>query len=884
MSASRERSVLRPTVREEVEEELSFHLEMRVRELVAGGLSEKAARAQALRTFGDLAGVQAECRRLGERRERGRRRGELFAELWQDLRFGVRHLRRAPTFAAIAILTLALGVGATTAMFSVMQAVLLRPLPFPDSGRLVVPTARPASGESWSITYADYLDWEQAKVFEAAAAYRIINVNVAGGAAPERLVAVQATKDFLHVLGVRPLLGRALRPEEHMPGSPRRALISYGLWQRRFGGDPAAVGSKLRMTGVDVEVMGVLPAGLSFPREADVWLPLKVFPEERASLERRDNFMFNGIARLLPGKTLAATNAELAALAARVAREQPAARAGVTMTAGPLLDELVGPTLPRTLVLMLVAVALVLVIGCVNVANLLLARSATRRRELGLRSALGASRARLGRQLLTEALVLGLTGGAVGLVVAWGAMRGLVALAPASIPRLDEVRLDLPVLGAAFAVSLFATLVFGAAPAWRLAATRAAAAAKEPTRSVTAARGRQRRVLVAVELALSLLLVVWAGLLLRSLGQLNATDPGFPTARLLTFSVSLQGDRYEGEELSINGIAELARRLAAVPGVQRSALLSSAPLGGGGFYLGRAFLAEGRPEPPAGREVNGQWSVVTPGAFAALGVPLLRGRDFTDGDTATSVPVMIVNREFARKMFPDVQNGDALGKRVRSWRDENVYREIVGIVDDVRFFGAGDEIRPLVYVPHRQCGWDTMVAVLRTTGAPDETLPAVRRAVAAFDAELPLDGVQTFDEVFATSVAPRRFGATLLASFAGLALLLALVGVYGVLSYEVAQRAREIGIRMAIGSRRADVLRMVVGEAAVLVVVGLAGGAAAALLAGRFVQPLLFETAATDAPTYLTAVALLGGVALLAASVPAVRAAASDPMKVMRAE
>lgn len=881
MSTPRERSILRPTVRQEVEEELSFHLEMRIRELMAGGMSETAARAQALRAFGDLAGVQAECRRLGERRERGRRRSELLAELWQDLRFGLRHLGRAPTFAAIAVVTLALGVGATTAMFSVLQAVLLRPLPFPDSGRLVVPTARPPSGESWSVTYADYLDWQQAKVFEHAAVYRVININVGGGAAPERLQAVQATDDFLRVLGVRPMLGRALRPDEHLPGSPRRALISYGLWERRFGSDPAAVGSKLRITGRDVEVVGVLPPALSFPRDVDIFLPLKVFPEERANFERRDNFMFNGIARLAPGKTLAATGAELAALAQRVARAEPAAREGITVTAGPLLDELVGPSLPRTLLLMLVAVALVLVIGCVNVANLLLSRAATRRRELGLRAALGASRARLGRQLLTEALVLGLTGGAVGLAVAWAVMRGLVALAPASIPRLDEVRLDLPVLGAALAVSLLATLLFGAAPAWRLAATRAGAAATEPTRAVTAARGRQRRVLVAVELGLSLLLVVWAGLLLRSLSQLSATNPGFPTARLLTFALSLQGERYDGEEMATNRFAELARRLGAVPGVERAALLSSLPLGGGGFYLGRAFLAEGQAEPPAGREVQGQWSVVTPGAFATLGVPLLRGRDFTDRDTAKSVPVMIVNREFARRMFPD---GDALGHRVRSWRDENVYREVVGIVDDVRFFGAGDEIRPLIYVPHRQDGWNVMVAVMRTAGAPNKAMPAVRRAVAAFDAELPLDDVQTFDQVFATSVAPRRFGAALLASFAGLALLLALVGVYGVLSYEVAQRAREIGIRMAIGSRRADVLRMVVGEAAVLVMIGLAGGAAAALLAGRFVQPLLFETAATDAPTYLPAVALLGGVALLAASVPAMRAAAADPMKVMRAE
>ena len=869
-------------MRDEVSEELAFHVEMRTRELMRGGMEEEAARAEAVGRFGNLSGVASECRRLGEEREREMRRTEYLSELWSDVQYGARQLRCAPGFAAVAILTLGLGIGATTAIFSVVRGVLLRPLPYPAAERLVVPRSMDLStGERWQVTYADYQDWRSAGVFSHVALYQPSNVNLGGEGPPERIEGTWVTEDFFATLGVAPTLGRTFRPDEFAVGSPRRAVISYGLWQRRFGGDPDIVGRPIRVTGVPAEVVGVMPRDMGFPSTAEIWFPIKIRPEDVASFERRDNYIFGGIARLAPGRTIEQTRSQLATLAARIARELPATRANISVTVTPLVGWMVGETMTRALWVFLGAVFFVLLIACVNVANLLMSRAAARGRELAVRASIGASRSRLVRQLLTESLVLALAGGALGFGLAWLGVRLLIALAPADLPRSAEIGIDPLVLLFAGGVSIFAAVMFGLLPALRGSREDAAAVLNESDRRTTSGvHGRHRRqLLVATELALSVVLLVGAGLLLRSFDRLRATDPGLRTDHVLTFSLSLQGEKYESDAVSEGAFRTLLDRLRALPGVDRAAITSALPVGGGGFYLGRAFLAEGRPEPPAGTDLAAQWVVASPDLFGTLDIPLLAGRTFTPQDDSTSTPVMIVNREFVRKMFPD---GNALGKRVRSWRDENVYREIVGVVGNVRYFSAGDSIRPMVYVPLPQSLWHSMVVAVSTSLPPASLTPSVRAVVAQLDPDLAVDDVQTMEQALSDSMARSRFSAALLALFAALALVLAVVGTYGVLSYGVTQRRKEIGIRMALGARPGSVLGMVLREAGGVVVVGLAAGLLGAFALTRLMRGLLYEVSAMDTATYIVVAAILAAAAIVASLVPARQAASVDPVSAIR--
>jgi predicted permease len=869
-------------VRDEVSEELAFHVEMRTRELMRGGMEEEAARAEAVGRFGNLSGVASECRRLGEEREREMRRTEYLSELWSDVQYGARQLRRAPGFAAVAILTLGLGIGATTAIFSVVRGVLLRPLPYPAAERLVVPRSMDLStGERWQVTYADYQDWRSAGVFSHVALYQPSNVNLGGEGPPERIEGTWVTEDFFATLGVAPTLGRTFRPDEFAVGSPRRAVISYGLWQRRFGGDPDIVGRPIRVTGVPAEVVGVMPRDMGFPSTAEIWFPIKIRPEDVASFERRDNYIFGGIARLAPGRTIEQTRSQLATLAARIARELPATRANISVTVTPLVGWMVGETMTRALWVFFGAVFFVLLIACVNVANLLMSRAAARGRELAVRASIGASRSRLVRQLLTESLVLALAGGALGFGLAWLGVRLLVALAPADLPRSAEIGIDPLVLLFAAGVSIAAAVMFGLLPALRGSREDAAAVLNESDRRTTSGvHGRRRRqLLVATELALSVVLLVGAGLLLRSFDRLRATDPGLRTDHVLTFSLSLQGERYDSDAVSEGAFRSLLDRLRALPGVDRAAITSALPVGGGGFYLGRAFLAEGRPEPPAGTDIAAQWVVASPDLFGTLDIPLLAGRTFTPQDDSTSTPVMIVNREFVRRMFPD---GNALGKRVRSWRDENVYREIVGVVGDVRYFSAGDSIRPMVYVPLPQSLWHSMVVAVHTSLPPASLAPSVRAVVKELDPDLAVDDVQTMEQALNDSMARSRFSAALLALFAALALVLAVVGTYGVLSYGVTQRRKEIGIRMALGARPGSVLGMVLREAGGVVAVGLAAGLLGAFALTRLMRSLLYEVSAMDAATYTVVAAILAAAAIVASLVPARQAASVDPVSAIR--
>jgi putative ABC transport system permease protein len=806
--------------------------------------------------------------------------------LFLDARHGLRLLYKRIGFTTVALLTIGVGVAATTTVFSVIEGTLLRPWPFPGSERLVVPLAtRPAQGRVWSsINYGDYEDWRESGVFEFVAAYRNGSVDLADGSGePERILGTQFSEDLFAVLGIAPILGRLPAAEDHGPGAAPVALLSYGLWQSRFGGHRDVIGRTIRLNGEPVSVIGVMPAELDvFP--ALLFVPLRPTPRALVGWRDRDNFAFASLARLRPGQTIGEARAHLQTIAARIESDWPQLREGISADLVPLSERVVGEETRTILWVMLGAVGFVLLIGCVNLANLLLARATGRGRELAIRTAMGAGRGRLILQLLVESAVLALAGGLLGVLLSVGGIRILVSLAPADVPRIEGVGLNTTVLGFALLVSLGSALIFGLLPALRATSLGPARALADAAfGSTRGQRGRRTLgALVAAELALAVVLLAGAGLMLRSVAGLRDVDPGFDVENMLTFQLTLPPARYERGRPVADAYARLREHLEAVPGVESATVTSALPLGGGGFILFRAHLPEGRPEPPDGEEVRGNWDVIHPGYFATMGLPLVAGRAFTEADDEGSVPVMIVNREFARAMFGSV--GDALGARVRSWRDENIYREIVGIVENVRYFGAWDDIRGVVYVPHRQVTWRGMAVAVRTATDPENVAGAVRAAVRDFDPNVALASFTTMSQTFEDSVAERRFAATLLTTFASLALLLAAMGIYGVLSYAVAQRTREFGVRMALGARAADVRLMVLREAAFSVLIGVGLGLAGAVAITRVMSGMLFGVTATDPLTFASAIAVLVAAALAASWLPAVRATRVDPMQAMRPE
>lgn len=801
-----------------------------------------------------------------------------------DLRLSLRSLLRNPGFSAAAILTLGLGIGATTIIFSILEAVLLRPWPYPGVARVVVPASiNLATWDRWSVAYADFQDWRQEKIFDTVALYQTAGYDLNPGADPVRITTARVSPDFFRVLGVPMALGRDFREEEFVPDTPRAIILGDPLWRSAFGGDASILGRTVTLVGLPFTVVGVMPKGFGFPREAQAWTPLRLrLPDP--DLARRDNFIFSSIARLREDQPLEPTRARLTAMARRIEQENPAARKDVSLTAVPIGEWIVGPDVSRALWVLLAAVGTVLLIGCVNVANLLLARGSARRHELAVLAALGARRFRIARQLMVESLLLAVAGGAVGIVLAVWGLASVTALGPADVPRLAEARLNLPVVVFGCLASLLTALLTGIAPALQISSVRPGQAIDTGGRGGTGSRhgSRLRDTLVAVELALSLILLTGAGLMARSLLRLHHVDAGVDVARLETASLTLPYARYESGEARTVFYESLIDRLQQVPGVSAAAASSAMPLGAGGFYLGRAFLAEGRPEPPAGTEVDGMWNIVTPGYFATTGTVLKKGRDFTRQDVEGALPVAIVNEAFARAMFP---GEEALGRRVRSWRDENVLREIVGIVGDVRYFGAADPIRPLFYVPHRQNAWGDMIVTVRSGSSSKTSLvPELRSAIATLDKDLAVGDVRTMSQSMAASIAQPRFNALLLSSFAVVALVLAAVGLYGIVSYSVVQRTREIGVRIALGANAGDVHRLVLRRTLGLLVAGLLAGTAGALAVTRLMAGLLFETGAWDPASFATGSIILASVALLAAYLPARRAARVDPIAALRYE
>ena len=798
--------------------------------------------------------------------------------VWQDVRFGLRVLRKRPGFTGVALAVLALGVGANTAIFSVVNAVLLRPLPLPGSERVVdfdgVNTSKGITKSN--VSAPDFADWkQQSRSFEALSLYTSGGTNMTGGEEPERVSAGWVDADFFRALGAAPARGRALLPEDDRPGAPLVAVISHGLWVRRFGADAGAVGRRVELGGRGVEVVGVMPAGFDFPEKAEVWVPLQM----EAGKESRDNRSYDVVGRLREGVTLGAARAELAAVSARLADAHPVTNAGWGVELDSLKDEMVGQ-LKTTLYLLLAAVGLVLLIACANVANLLLARAAGRRREVALRVALGAGRLRIARQILTESLLLALVGGALGACLSVWLTDLLVALAPENTPRLGEVSADARVLLFAVGAALLTGLAFGLAPALQASRYDLNESLREGGRG-SARRGRLRSALVVAEVALSLLLLAGAGLLVKSFARLQQVDPGFDPANVLTMRVSLPGARYREPARKGEFYAALEARLNSLPGVEAAGATLSLPLGGSNYSVGRSFIREGRPATPEASE-NAAYSVVTPGYFRALRIPLRAGRLFDERDDAAAPKVVVINDVLARKVFP---GEDPVGKHLTVWRDEKFPRQIVGVVGEAKPQRLDADPAAQMYVPHRQdAGWGGLSLVVRAEGDAAALTQAVRAEVRALDGQLPVYDVKTMGRVLADATAYRRVTVFLMAGFAAAALLLSGVGLYGVLSYAVAQRTHEIGIRMALGARRGDVLRLVVRQGMALTLAGLALGLAAALAVTRLMAGLLYGVSAADPAVYALVSLLLAAVALVACLVPARRATKVDPMVALRYE
>ena len=842
----------------------------------------QAARGQAVRAAARALGAFPHA--LWLRKEQWR-----FDMLWQDIRFGVRMLVSRPGFTALAVLILALGIGANTAMFSLVHGVLLKPLPFHEPGRLVqLWETNPL--RKWThatASPANLLDWRSRnRVFEDIAFYpgmddktpMYANGTVAAADSdPERLRTVQVSTNFFTVLGVSPSLGRGFEPAESQTGRHRVLVLSDALWRSHYKADPAIVGRNITINGRPFQVVGVMPAAFRFPA-ADVqgWVPFVMSPE--VAQLRRPHYL-RPIGRLKPGVTIEQARADMTAIAGALEREYPDTNTQMGVGLGPLQDFVVGDV--RTpLLVFLGAVALVLLIACANLANLLLARATVRRREFAVRAALGGAGWRLARQLLVESVLLAIVGGLAGLAIGQWGVGTIVGSTPGNVPRLDEVTLDGRVLLVVGAITSLTALLFGLAPAWQ-AAHPDVASLRDGTRT-TSAGARTRRVLVIAQIAASVALVGCAGLLLRSFDKLQAVSPGFDPDRAVAFRVTLPGATYgDNDAKPVAFFEQFLERVRSVPGVTAAGGSTVIGLQGQG-WTGDLFI-EGRPE-VWGRELRHK--TITPGYFPAMSLPVLRGRNFTDADRPDAPPVVVVNETLVRTYF---SSEDPIGRRIffgrgRPGAPPPAVWTIVGVVRDEKQNALDEEVRPAVYATHRQDATLGMTIVVRSTSDPAQLIPALRGELRALDSSVGMFEIQSLRDVVEKSVARQRFTTWIVGIFAGLALTLAAVGVYGVVAYAVSGRTREIGVRMALGASRRDVTGIVMRETFVLLGVGLAGGLILCAAATRAIGTLLFETAPSDPLTYVTVVGVLGVTGLIAACVPLRRALGVDPNVVLRYE
>ncbi len=810
--------------------------------------------------------------------------------LLQDLRYSLRRLAKSPAFTATVVLTLALGIGANTAIFSAVNAVLLRPLPYRNSDRLVtVEHLYPSLDLEAPVSVPGFLDYKsKTRSFESMAVQTGWQVNLTGVDEPVRMQGQRVTGEFFTTFQVQALLGRTLQPGEDTRGRERVAVLSYDAWRRIFGGSEDIVGRSLSLNGESYEVVGVMPSGFRdfFNRNAEIWAPL-VFDPEQMTDENRTSEFLNLVARMRPNVPVEQAAGEMRTLAEQLKRDhQDSYPPDWSLLVTPLSIQATGQVRPALLVL-LGAVGFVLLIACANVANLLLARAATRSKEIAVRTALGATRERLLKQLLTESLLVSLAGGAVGLVLAYAGVRTLAAADVGNLPRADEIGIDGTVLLFTVCVSLLAGVLFGLAPAIHTAAPDLHGALKEGNRGTTD-RGSHalRRSLVVTEVALALTLLTGAGLLLKSFARLQQVDPGFDPTNLLTFNLALPPARYANDTALVAFFEQAVPAIERVPGVIAAGATSVMPFGGGWSTGG--FDIEGYTPPENQPGPWGDIRIVSPSFFEALRIPLLRGRYLTDEDRDGARLVAVIDQEFVRRYWP---KENPLGKRFTfgppdgvTDTTQNEWIEVVGVVGHAAHEGLDADPRVQLYLSYRQVPTPFMAMAVRTQGNPERYVNLVREAVRSVDPDQPISGIAQMDELLSRSVGQRRLSMMLLSLFSGIALVLASVGIYGVMSYSVTQRSRELGVRIALGADRADVLRLVLRQGMRLAGIGIGIGLAAALALTRLIESQLFGVTATDPGTFLLVAGVLATTALLANLIPAIRATRLDPAVVLREE
>ena len=808
--------------------------------------------------------------------------------LWQDLRQGARSLSKQRSFAIAAVIALALGIGANTAIFSVVDAVLLRALPYRDSDRLVTVWERNKTGGNAQnvINLGNFFDWKsQNRVFEDMATFFDLTSNLTSGGEPEEIPSQIATPSLFNILGVNPIMGRTFTEDDGKPGAARVVALSFGLWQRRFGADPQIIGRKLILNGSEVTVVGVMPANFNWHvkagsmtrKIAEMWAPWQI----DETMKRRGGRFASAVARLKPGVTPEQAQAEMNVIGGQLERQYNDFNANWGVNVVPLRKQFTGD-IRLALLVLLGAVGMVLLIACANVANLLLARAAGRQREIAVRVALGAGRWRIVRQLLTESLLLAGLGGLAGLALAWRLPDLLVSLAPPDLLNLPQVKINAVVLGFTLGVSMLTGVIFGLVPALEATRLNLTGSLKESGKNIGGGMRshRLRNSLVIAEIALALVLLVGAGLLIRSFVRLQGVDPGFNAHNLLTMKVSLPGRKYDTDQKRINFFRQAVAQMQSLPGVESAGAVSFLPFAAP--HAGTLVEIEGRPKLPPGQGLGTGVMVSDLNYFRTMQVPLKRGRLFTDQEAAEMRHVVVVNEAFARTNFP---GEDPIGKRVTIYmKNDNQPCEIIGVVGDSKHMNLDAEVKPMSYWPHPELTYSGMTLVLRTKGEPTAIANAARSVISALDPEQPVADVRTMESLIGTSVARARFNTLLLTIFAIVALLLASLGIYGVMAYSVAQRTHEIGVRMALGARGMDALWLVVRRGMTLALVGVAIGVGASSALTRLMQTLLFNVSATDPLTFAGIPLLLAFVALLACLIPARRAAKVDPMVALRYE